>query len=882
MLFTSGARLGPYEIVAPLGAGGMGEVYKARDTRLDRTVAIKILPADVAADPQRRERFRREARAISSLTHAHICTLHDIGEQDGVDFLVMEYLPGETLAHRLLRGALPLEDVLRIAVQLADSLDAAHRAGLTHRDLKPANVMLTPGGAKVLDFGLAKWYGGASDAAISGVQATAHPTLTQVGSVVGTIQYMAPEQIEGKPVDARSDLFALGTILYEMTTGRKAFEGTSASSILAAILTTTPPPMSTLQPLTPTAFDRTVKKCLAKDPGKRWQTAADLRDELAWIENESTARAAAPMASGTTAVAAPRRRIGTAAATVAALAAVGGLAFALGQRTKGQNAGQPWFHQLTFRRGFIAGARFAPDGQTIVYAAAWDGGPLELFATRPDSLESRSLGLPSGSLFAISSTGEMALSLGCGGPSIWGCASTLARVPVAGGAPREVSRDISLADWSIDGRELAIVRQTNAGTSRLERPIGRVLYETKPGTTIIAMRFSPDGGRIAYAERDDLEVASIWTIDSSGKKQLIHRADGFLLTGLAWSPSGDEIWFTKSATDHPSALFAVTLSDRLRLVARVPSYLNLKDVSRDGRILMTSGFPVWHRMIGQAPGETSERDLSWLSPKSGDLSADGRTVLFDASAYKTGGGSGIYLRKTDGSTPVRLEGGSGEAFALSPDGQWAVVSASDMPIRLELLPTGPGDARILPNGGVEDIDRPVRWFPDGKRILFRGRAPGHRPRSFVQDVQGGTPEPLTPEGIEGVAISPDGTLIATDGAGEPAKPAIYSPADGSLRPIPGTAKGDRPIQWSADGHVVYVRAPGKVPTSGKFTSVDFPANVFRVDIATGRREFWKAFAPPDRAGLVYVDPILVTPDGRAYVYEYFFDLSELYLVDGIK
>src|SRR5262249_24735079 len=349
---------------------------------------------------------------------------------------------------------------------------------------------------------------------------------------------------------------------------------------------------------------------------KRWQTAADLRDELAWIESESSARVIAAPSSGSIVTRAPRRRIAAAAATIAAVAAAIGVAFVVGQRTEGQST-VPWFHQLTFRRGYVAQARFAPDGQTIVYSAAWDGRPLEVFETRTDSLESRSLGLPSGSLFAISSSSEMALSLGCepipgGVPLV--CTGTLARAPVAGGAPREVAQGVPLADWSSDGRELAVVRETSAGISRLERPIGRVLYETKPGTRIIAIRSSPDGGRLAFAERDDLDVASIWTIDVSGAKRLVCRVDTFLLTGLAWSPTGDEIWFTQSATSHPAALFAVTLSGRLRLVERVPSYLNLNDVSRDGRMLMTSGFPVGYRMIGQAPGEPSERDLSWLRP----------------------------------------------------------------------------------------------------------------------------------------------------------------------------------------------------------------------------------------------------------------------------
>jgi len=284
MPFSPGTRLGPYSILSPLGAGGFGDVYKARDTRLDRTVAIKILRADVATNPQRQERFRREARAISSLTHPHICTLHDVGQQDGVDFLVMEYLGGETLAHRLLRGALSIEEVLRIAIQLADALNEAHRAGLTHRDLKPANVMLTASGAKVLDFGLAKWRDTDSDAGFSAV-VTAHATVTQVGALVGTVQYMAPEQLEGKDADARTDIFALGAVMYEMTTAKKAFTGDSQAGLIAAILDATPPAISTLQPLTPPALDHVVTTCLAKDPDQRWQTAGDLKRNLKWISD---------------------------------------------------------------------------------------------------------------------------------------------------------------------------------------------------------------------------------------------------------------------------------------------------------------------------------------------------------------------------------------------------------------------------------------------------------------------------------------------------------------------------------------------------------------------------------------------------------------------
>ena len=285
MAISLGAHLGPYEILSAVGAGGMGEVYKARDTRLNRIVAIKLLPAHLATDPASRERFEREARSIASLNHPHICILYDIGHDGGVDFLVMEYLEGSTLAERLLKGPLPLDQVLRYSIEIADALDKAHRSGLTHRDLKPGNIMLTKGGVKLLDFGLAKLrQENALDGPLSQL-VTANDSLTAHGMIVGTLQYMAPEQLEGRTgdIDARSDIFAFGTLVYEMTTGKKAFEGTSHASLIAAILTSEPPPMTSLQPITPPALDRVVKKCLAKEPEKRWQSASDLHDELKWL-----------------------------------------------------------------------------------------------------------------------------------------------------------------------------------------------------------------------------------------------------------------------------------------------------------------------------------------------------------------------------------------------------------------------------------------------------------------------------------------------------------------------------------------------------------------------------------------------------------------------
>jgi eukaryotic-like serine/threonine-protein kinase len=287
MPLTPSTKLGPYEILTPLGTGGMGEVYRARDTRLDRTVAVKILPVQLSNDPIRKQRFEREAKTISSLNHPNICTLHDVGSQDGVDYLVMECVEGETLAKRLEKGALPLEQVLKYGAQIADGLDKAHRAGIVHRDLKPGNIMLTATGAKLLDFGLAKPTPTLSSSITLTVTATPDSPVTEQGTIVGTFQYMSPEQVEGKELDGRSDIFSLGAVLYEMLTGRRAFEGKSQLSVASAILEKEPEPISALKPMAPPALDHTIRKCLAKDAEERWQSASDLKSELLWISQSS-------------------------------------------------------------------------------------------------------------------------------------------------------------------------------------------------------------------------------------------------------------------------------------------------------------------------------------------------------------------------------------------------------------------------------------------------------------------------------------------------------------------------------------------------------------------------------------------------------------------
>ena len=367
MGIASGTKLGPYEIQSPLGAGGMGEVYRARDTRLERMVAVKVLPANLSSDPSLRQRLEREAKAVSKLSHPHICTLHDIGHQDGVDFLVMELVEGETLEHRLTKGPLPPEQTIRFAAQIADALAKAHKMGITHRDLKPSNIMLTKSGAKLMDFGLAKECGMAPFAGVPSEMTQEQAKLTVEGTIIGTFQYMAPEQLEGKEADARTDLFALGELIYEMATGQPAFAATSRASLIAAILTSEPVPMTALQAMTPPALERVVRKCLAKDPDERWQSASDLAAELRWI-SESGSQPGAP--AGVSAVAERKMWWSRAGWLVAALLLVLMIA----------GGGAWWFGAQQFPRAMYFNipvtlpannVALSPDGRTLALVAYW-------------------------------------------------------------------------------------------------------------------------------------------------------------------------------------------------------------------------------------------------------------------------------------------------------------------------------------------------------------------------------------------------------------------------------------------------------------------------------------------------------------------------------
>jgi eukaryotic-like serine/threonine-protein kinase len=845
-----GRNLAQYRVTAAIGAGGMGEVYRATDTRLGRDVAIKVLPAATAADPERRQRFEQEARAASALNHPNILTVYDIGEADGTTYIAMELVEGKTLRELVASGeALPTKRLLDIAVQTAEGLAKAHAAGIVHRDLKPENLMVSKDGyVKILDFGLAKLTETISQAE-SGLQTAI--AATQPGTVMGTAGYMSPEQASGHPVDFRSDQFTFGAILYEMATGKRAFQRKTGAETLVAIIREEPESFGQLAPKSPAPVRWIVERLLAKDPEERYASTKDLardlksvRDHLSETSASGGLEAAEP--------ARPRRR-GWALPAAVALA-VGIAAGFLLHGLTGTKSGPPFdLKKLTFSRGAIRSARFAPDGQTIVYGAAWEGLPLEIFTTRADSSESRSLGLAGADVLSISSSGELAVSLHRHYLFGYETTGTLARVPLAGGAPREILENVENADWSPDGTSLAVAHQAG-NRNHLEYPIGKVLYDA-PGW-VSNIRVSPDGRAIAFIDHpqrgDNNGVVKV--IDTSGK---VLVTGPFAIRGLAWSPRGDEVW------SSGRGVWATSLSGKSRLVWTAPGG-SVQDIARDGRALCAVNSSR-REIVGYSASDKSERNLTWLnwSFPSG-ISTDGRTVLFDEQNIQP---QGIYVRKLDGSPAVRI--GEGTSVGFSPDGRSVLAIKDAEHGQLMLLPTGAGEPKLLPKSGMNY--QSAMWFPDGRRALISAIEPGHGSRLFVQDIPDGKPRAITPEGVSFLfhTMAPDGKSVVASGTDR--RPAIYPTEPGEPRAVPGLEPEDIPLQWTADGASIFVYRPSAPPL-----------RVEKVDVKTGHRTLWKEIRPPDPSGVEQVGPIEITPDETSYVYSYRRALDELYLATGLR
>ena len=877
-----GETVSHYRVIEKLGGGGMGVVYKAEDTRLGRFVALKFLPDEVARQLPILDRFRREARAASALNHPNICTIYDVGEDGGRAFLAMEYLEGQTLKHRIDGKQLPIDFVLDLGIQIADALDAAHAKGIVHRDIKPANIFLTKTRqVKLLDFGLAKIAHGRDPDATSDGQT--QKDLTSPGSALGTVAYMSPEQARGEELDGRTDVFSLGASLYESTTGKPAFDGNTSAVIFESILNRNPAPPHQINPSMPLELERILDRSLEKDRDLRYQSAAEMRAEMKILkrklDSQRNTLAASPAASQAVApgsvtvprVAAPatgwkRYAFGAAAAALVAGVAVGWFLHAAHTRTV-----PPVYHQLTFRRGTVRSARFTPNGQAVVYGAAWEGKATELFITSPESPQSRSLDRHGEELMSISSTGDLALLTNVNVTGTYTQVGTLARMPMNGSDPRDVLDGLQWADWSPDGKQLAIVRDVG-GKNRLEFPIGKVVHET-PGW-MSHPRISPDGEQVAFLEHPQVgdDAGAVHLVDRQGKDRVL--AENFItVQGLAWARDGKEVWFTGSENEgNGRALDGVTLAGSKRIIARVPAALQLEDIGPEGKVLLTR--QSWRRELSGAIGsQPKEQDFSWLDYSfPAELSADGKQLLFDEEGVGGGGNYSVYLRKTAEDSAVRL--GDGQSVTLSPDGKWVLALTMASPAQLIMLPRGAGDGQQITHDQL--YHSWARWLPDSRGIVFTAKQDGHGARIYLRKSMTGESAPISPEGIDPLvlALSPDGSQVA--GLGPDGLAHLYplsgeTLTGGEAKTVPGFLIGEQPVEWSADGKSLYVYRPG-----------DFPARVSQIDLSTGKRTLWRTLAPADPAGVSQIGPIVMTPDGASYIYGYHRTLSDLYLVEGLK
>jgi serine/threonine protein kinase len=897
MTLAADTKLGPYNIQSLLGTGGMGEVYRAWDSRLNRVVAIKVLPASFSADADRLQRFVREARSAAALNHPNILSIFDIGEQGGSPYIVSELLEGQTLRERIRSGPIPSRKAIDYALQVARGLAAAHEKGIVHRDLKPENLFITHDDrVKILDFGLAKLTRPETEA---DADAATVQVNTEPGQVMGTVGYMSPEQVRAKTADHRSDMFAFGSILYEMLSGQRAFQGETPADTMSAILKEEPAELSETVRNVPPALERIVRHCLEKNPAHRFQSAGDLAFNLETLTDSSVASSAASSVVGSMAgKTGSRSAIGQSASkqqpalTESAISEmmtapnkepaphsklrelVGALLLSAlmigvgwwwghgsGRRPLAQ------YQPITFRTGSIGNARFTPDGN-IVYSASWDGGENQLYVGRADDHGARELGVKDAELLAISKTGELAIRLNSVAKGGFAQAGTLARIPMSGGAPREVLDNVEDADWAADGENMAVVRYVPANQHwRLEYPIGKVLLD---GTNWISHpKISPDGNWIAFADHqnahgDDQGSVAVIASDGNGKEKIL--SPGWIsLEGILWSPAGDEVWFTSTYAGGNTNPHAATLSGKVRSIANAPGGMWLED-QRNGLVLM-----VTHRrrigIRGMPPGGKQEHELGWFDASIlSDLTPDGRKVLFEEAGDGGGSNYTVFLRDSDGSPPVRI--GEGVGLAISPDEKWVITQpAKGGP--LSLVPTGAGEARQLTHDKVSY--QAVRWLAGGKELLASGIESGHGMRDYLITVSNGDSNPITPEDMVGVVPSPDGRSTAAQSPD--GKWGIWPLSGGGLRPISGLDANYRVSGWSPDGASLLV-----VPTRQR----EKTGNVYRVNIATGKMELVKTFGEGLAAGTMGIGGSYLTANDGAYAYLYMQTQSQVYLVRDMK
>ena len=861
MSLGPGARLGPYEVVSPLGAGGMGEVYRATDTRLGRTVAIKVLP-DHLSSPEALQRFEREAKTISQLSHPHICALYDVGHQDGVEYLVMEFLEGETLADRLGRGSLPVEQAAKYGIQIAEALDRAHRAGVVHRDLKPANVMLTKTGVKLLDFGLAKLSEPPSGvvSGLSMLPTTPHGSnLTAAGMILGTFQYMAPEQLEGKEADARTDIFAFGSVLYEMVTGRKAFAGASQASLIASILEKQPDSITTIQPMAPAALDHVVRKCLAKDPDERWQSAADVASELRWASETSAAAIPAPAARP---VAEPRRRPPLrrilAASGLVLLGLVAGFALSKVRRAV-PAAERSVFTILPPEKADLGDwIALSPDGRSVAFPASVDGATT-IWVRSLDSSSPRSVPGTEGATFPFWSPDGRSLGFFGG--------DKLKRIDLAGG-PATVLCDAPAARGGSWGREGTIIFSGQAATGIFQ--ISATGGSPKPATSVdksadeITHRwpeFLPDGRHFIYyayaATRGQIGIY-LGELGST-------RKDRLLAGGRRATAAPGRLFFAREGT-----LFAQKfdenrlkpIGDAVPIAERVwftNEYFGHSSISAspNGTVAFREGRPekqqTWFDRTGKTLGAVGGARL-WDEPA---LSPDETRVSVDGTNPETNHGTIWAIDLARGTTsPLTAEDTDANDSAWSPDGKslaYRVNKGGEGDVRIRDLASG-REVVVMQSDGLPG---PVEWSPDGKFLICAQGAAGIRLWTVPIGEAEGKPRLLLKETVlRTVRFSPDGRFFAYV-SGESGQNEVY------LRRFPPTDErwqisqgGGVEPYWPRDGKEFFYITPDR-----KVTSVSIRTTP---SVEIGKPQ--PLFAAPTVFGKFTRSTYVVTRDGGRFLF----------------
>ena len=854
----SGREFGPYRLNELLGAGGMGDVYRARDTVLERDVAIKILPEAFSADPERLARFKLEAQFLASFSHPNIAAIYGVHEADGIRGLVLELVDGETLRQRIDRGAIPLYDAMRIARQIGEGLDAAHQRGIVHRDLKPSNITIARDGTtKILDFGLAK----SVSTDRGGAESRESIVGGSEGLVLGTASYMSPEQARGELVDKRADIWAFGCVCFEMLTGLPAFRGrpTGARPVGAP----TGPRWDLLPVDVPAGVTDLLKRCLDEDPRRRRRDIGDVLIDL----DAASGASAAPRKE-------PDRRTSRLFAVTIGLAVVAS-AFVAGWAVGGREPRlpeQPIWRKLTFDEGYVHTARFGPDGQTVLYSASWGGQPFRVFSTTVLGPESRALDLPPAGLLGVSRSGQLALALSCGyRASQGGCTGTLARAPLLGGAPRPLAEDVHAADWGPDGTLAAIV------SNRLEYPLGTPLAD-RAGN----VRISPDGTRLAAAERE----GDSWNIvvRAGGARQVL-SADWTFVSGLAWAADSQSVFVSGvGPSNNDDAVSRIAMDGTTRIVLRSRPRVRVLDADSSDRLLIDQSQSTTRSWIHDPQSAGTRRDLTWLGGSVVDaISHDGRQVLLTVRTGATlEGGRAltslalypIYVRPTGGGPAALL--GNGYGHALSDDGRWALASTrEDRDAKMVLFPLGPGSARTLDNDGLDM--RPATnagakaSFAGSNRIVFAARRDEGQARTYVQSIDGGAPalvvhepgrlvSPVAPDGDRFVSQRSDGSLWL---ASLSERPAVR---------IPFALQANQSIrQWSDDGRELFL-----------MTVRDDRWVVTRVDVASGGTQPHREIMRDALEDNLFRGAVQISRGGSVVAGTGNRTISDLFLIEGVR